>query len=86
MSEEKTNIKEVVNNEEEELKEKVVIHCSIGEKDFLSVPETMAYLNLKSTDTLRKWRDKGLDYMRVGGFVYYSKKDIAIFMEAHKVG
>lgn len=55
------------------------IDCSIGDKDFLSVAETLAYAGI-SESILTKWRDNGLNYLRDGGRVWFVKEDIKEYM------
>lgn len=76
-------IEKLTNVEEDKQKK---LFCSIGEKDFLTLQETMAYLSV-SQNTINKWREAGLRTIKLGDGkndkVYFSKKSIAEFMEKY---
>ncbi len=60
---------------------KGAIHCSIGEKDYLNIQETMAYLDLSEYSLTRMVED-GLKRIELGNKVLFSKKSIANYLDA----
>ncbi len=60
-------------------KKKQSITCSIGEKEFLTIDETMAYLCV-SDAILRRWRNEGLKYIELEGRIYYAKEHLKEFL------
>lgn len=56
---------------------KVVV--SIGDKEYLTPEETLAYLSI-SKGTLEKWKRMGLRFKKIERKVYYSKTQIADFL------
>ncbi len=57
------------------------IYCSIGEKDYLSLRETMAYLD-SSEKSIRKAVDSGLKIIRLGNRILFSKKSISAYLDS----
>ncbi len=55
--------------------------CSIGEKEYLTTEETMAYLGVKSAKTIRNYESLGLKSNQINGKKWYSKKEISKFMD-----
>ncbi len=57
------------------------IFCSIGEKDYLNIRETMAYLDA-SENSLKKMVDDGLKRIQLGNKILFSKKEIARYLDS----
>ncbi len=53
--------------------------CTIGEKDFLTLDETIAYLGVCKS-TVYEYRKQGLRVIAKGGKTYYDKDEIKRFM------
>lgn len=53
-------------------------------KEFLSLPETLKYLNI-SRNTLNKWLEKGLNIYRIENKQFIKKSEIHEFIEKHQI-